>query len=74
MLSAMETEKINETQDVPVMISDAAWQSILPFLKTFPNVYVGSPETCRRFLSAVVWDNEARRDLACVATGLWVLE
>ncbi len=29
----MNTEKTDETQDLPVMISDAAWQSILPFLK-----------------------------------------
>lgn len=28
---------------------------MLPFLKALPNVYVGNPETCRRFLSAVVW-------------------
>jgi len=38
-----------------MMISDAAWQSIHPFLKTLPNVYVGNPEDCRRFLSAIVW-------------------
>jgi transposase len=55
MLSAMETEKINETQDLSVMLSDAAWNSLLPFLKVFPNVYVGKPETCRRFLSVLVW-------------------
>ena len=51
----MNTEKTDETQDLPVMISDAAWQSILPFLKASTNVYVGSPEDCRRFLSAIVW-------------------
>ena len=55
MLSAMKTEKIGETQDLPMMLSDAAWNSILPFLKVFPNVYVGKPETCRRFLLALVW-------------------
>ena len=27
----------------------------VPFLKAFPNVYVGNRETCRRFLAAVVW-------------------
>ena len=56
MLSAMQTEKIDETQDLPVMLSDAAWHSILPFIKAFRNVYVGNPETCRRFLSeTLVW-------------------
>ena len=51
----MKTKNIEETQDLPVMISDAAWQSILPFLREFRNVYVGDPETCRIFLSALVW-------------------
>ena len=51
----MNTEKTDETQDLPVMISDAAWQSILPFLQAAPNVYVGNPEDCRRFFSAIVW-------------------
>ena len=51
----MKNENIAETQDLPVMISDAAWQSILPFLKTSTAVYVGKPEDCRRFLSAIVW-------------------
>ena len=51
----MKTQDIDETQDLPVMISDAAWQSIHPFLKTLPNVYVGNPEDCRRFLSALIW-------------------
>ena len=51
----MNTAKTDETQDLPVMISDAAWQSILPFLKASTNVYVGNPEDCRRFFSAVVW-------------------
>ena len=51
----MKTQQIDETEDLPVMISDAAWQSIHPFLKTLPNVYVGAPEDCRRFLSALTW-------------------
>ena len=51
----MKTEKIETREDLPVMISDAAWQSIHPFLKTLPNVYVGNPEDCRRFLSAILW-------------------
>ena len=54
-LSCMKTEPIDVTQDLPVMISDAAWQSLHPFLKTLPNVYVGAPEACRRFLSALIW-------------------
>ena len=51
----MKSENIEETQYLPVEISDTAWKSMLPFLKALPNVYVGHPETCRRFLSAVVW-------------------
>ena len=51
----MKPENIEETQDLPVEISDAAWNSMLPFLKALPNVYVGNPETCKRFLSAIVW-------------------
>ena len=51
----MKTEQIDATQDLPVMLSDAAWQSLHPFLKTLPNVYVGAPEACRRFLSALIW-------------------
>ena len=55
MLFAMKPENMAETQTFPVMISDAAWKSILPFLKASANVYVGKPEDCRRLLSAVVW-------------------
>ncbi len=47
----MKTSNIAEPQDFPVMISDEAWQSIHPFLKTLPNVYVGSPGT----VGVVVW-------------------
>lgn len=54
-LSAMKTENKEVRQDLPVTISDTAWHSILPFLEAFPNVYVGNPQDCRRFLSAVVW-------------------
>ena len=52
----METQKTDERQELGKNITDAAWQRILPFLRDCPNVYVGDhPETCRRFLSAVVW-------------------
>ena len=51
----MTTEQIDAPHDLPVMLSDAAWQSIHPFLKTLPSVYVGNPEACRRFLSALIW-------------------
>ena len=54
-LSGMKTAHIETPENLPMMISDAAWKSIHPFLKTLPNVYVGNPEDCRRFLSAVVW-------------------
>ena len=55
MLFSMKTENIATTEDLPVEINDAAWQSILPFLRELPNVYVSNPATCRRFLSAVIW-------------------
>ena len=56
MLSFMDTQTTDASEgSLPQTISDAAWKSMLPFLKAFPNVYVGDPETCRRFLSAVVW-------------------
>ena len=51
----MNSKKTDEPQDLPVMISNTAWQSILPFLKASTSVYVGNPEDCRRFLSAIVW-------------------
>ena len=55
MLSRMKTQKIDATQDLPVVISDAAWESLFPFLKAYSNIYVGNPEDCRRFLSAIMW-------------------
>ena len=51
----MKTANREPIEDLPVMIGDAAWQSILPFLKASSNVYVGNPEDCRRFLSAILW-------------------
>jgi transposase len=50
-----DTQKTDDPQELPFRISDAAWKSILPFLIDSPNVYVGNPEDCRRFLSAVIW-------------------
>ena len=51
----METQNTDTSEALPQPLSDADWKSMLPFLKAFPNIYVGNPETCRRFLSAVVW-------------------
>ena len=51
----MKTSKTDTFQDLPHVISDAAWRSILPFLQAYPTVYVGTPENCRRFLSAMLW-------------------
>ena len=50
----METLKTDTSPELPHVRSDAAWRSILPFLQTYPKVYVGNPETCKRFL-AVLW-------------------
>jgi len=52
----MKISKTDTFQDLPHVISDAAWRSILPFLRAYPNVYVGSPEDCKRFLSeTLLW-------------------
>ena len=51
----METQNIADSQELLVELSDAAWNSILPFLRDCRNVYVGTPEKCRHFLSAVLW-------------------
>lgn len=44
-----------KSQKLPHVISDAAWRSILSFLRAYPNVYVGAPEDCKCFLSVVLW-------------------
>ena len=51
----METQNTFASQDLPKQVSDAAWNSILPFLINCRNVYVGTPEKCGHFLSAVLW-------------------
>ena len=51
----METQNTVDSQELPKQLSDAAWNSILPFLKDCRNVYVGNPEKCLHFLSAVLW-------------------
>ena len=45
----------DKSQELPLVISDAAWKSFLPFLREHTSVYVGDPEDCRRFLSSVMW-------------------
>ena len=45
----------DKPQELPLTISDAAWESLLPFLQAYPSVYVGNPEACRKFLSALLW-------------------
>ena len=51
----METQNTVDSQDLPKQLSDAAWNSILGFLRDCRNVYVGNPAKCRHFLSAVLW-------------------
>ena len=48
-------ETTAKSQELSHAITDAAWKSLLPFLRDYPNVYVGNPETCRRFVSALLW-------------------
>ncbi len=44
----------DKSQELPLVISDATWERLLPFLRAHTNVYVGDVEDCRRFLSAVL--------------------
>src|SRR5512144_2797366 len=37
------------------VLTDEQWVTIWTFLVAHPRVYVGSPDTCRRFLNAVLW-------------------
>ena len=41
MLWFMNTQTTDTAEALPQTISDAAWRSVLPFLKAFPNIYVG---------------------------------
>lgn len=36
-------------------INEAAWCQILNFLKTVPNIYVGSETECKAFIEAIFW-------------------
>ncbi len=40
---------------LPVTLSDAQWQKMLPFLRSHPKVHIRPQWSCRRFLSAVLW-------------------
>lgn len=37
------------------VLTDEQWQTIWTFLISHPRLYVGPPDTCRRFLNAVLW-------------------
>lgn len=71
----MKPTNIDATQDFPVMISDAAWNSILPFLRALPKVYVGNPEkgTVEDYLGGHL-DYQRGYHLAHPPKSLWVLE
>jgi transposase len=55
IIDAMGNTKTPDGHTYPIEIQDNAWEKILPFLRDAPNVYVGKPEHCRKFLSAVLW-------------------
>src|SRR5258708_38438073 len=40
---------------LPITFPDSHWQTIYPFLKTCPGIYVGDELKCRRFVEAVLW-------------------
>jgi transposase len=45
----------NSNNKLPLEISDAMWNRIYPILADFSNIYIGDPQNCRLFLSAVLW-------------------
>ena len=51
----MKKEKTDNSQELPLQITDVVWEQIQPFLSGYPKVRVGNPEECRLFLSAVMW-------------------
>ena len=69
----METQTTDTSQALPQTVSDAAWKSMLPFLKAFPNIYVGNPETCTLSLGDRL-DDQRGSELARPAESLWILE
>ena len=64
----MNNKNTNKYQLLRLLSVIAAWESILPFLQVYPNVYVGDAQDCRRFLSALVWiaKEESTRKLLCI--------
>jgi len=38
-----------------VKLDDSSWASIFRFLKSQPDVRIGNPKQCRRFLEGVLW-------------------
>ena len=43
-----------------VKLPDEQWSSILSFLRTCSDVYVGKEAECRRFVEGVLWIQRAR--------------
>jgi transposase len=39
----------------PVELRNDQWRKILRFLRSCPEVYVGNPGECRRFVEAILW-------------------
>ena len=70
----MDIQNREASQALPLQITDAAWNSMLPFLSALSNVYVSNPETCRRFLPALLWNNKGGGNLAGPPESLWLLE
>ena len=51
----MKKKKTDNTQELPLQVTDAIWNRVQAFLDDYPKVRVGNPEKCRLFFSAVLW-------------------
>lgn len=40
---------------LPITLPDSHWQTLYPFLKTLPGLYLGNEPNARRFVEAVLW-------------------
>ena len=51
----MKKKKTDNTQKLPLKMTNAVWNRIYPFLNDYHRRCVEDPEKCRLFLSAIMW-------------------